>query len=230
MNILQKASVAIFLLSGVSLWAQPSNDDCSNPIRITDITKFCSKVGEFTNVKATPSGYGAATCWTASNKDVWFIFRAIATDISITIRGVNARNPGNAGGTLQTINAALYVGVCGGTLNQIACASDVAAAGVLSLNKGTLVVGKDYLLRVDGRNNAEGTFQICINNFFRQRKQNRIADPQPFCATIIRLSIQSFLVPVSSMMKPPALAWVKAWVSLRTNQAGIPGLPSPTAG
>lgn len=166
MNILQKVTVAFFLFSGVGLWAQPVNDDCSNPIRITDITKFCSKVGEFTNVKATPSGYGAATCWTASNKDVWFVFRAIATDISITIRGVNARNPGNAGGTLQTMNAALYVGVCGGTLNQIACASDVSAAGVLSLNKGTLVVGKDYLLRVDGRNNAEGTFQICINNFF----------------------------------------------------------------
>lgn len=147
-------------------FSQPSNDNCTNPIRIVDVAKYCSKVGEFSNISGTASGYGAPTCWTSSTSDVWFIFRAIATDVSITIRGVNARNPGNAGGTLQTINAALYVGVCGGVLNQIACASDVAASGVLSLNKGSLIVGKDYLLRIDGRNNTMGTFQICINNFF----------------------------------------------------------------
>ncbi|MEO6190167.1 MAG: gliding motility-associated C-terminal domain-containing protein [Saprospiraceae bacterium] len=156
--------LSFFLLFG-SLIAQPSNDNCTKPIRIVNITKYCSKVGEFTNVDATPSGYGKGSCWAATNNDVWFVFRALASDVSITIIGINSG--GTAGGTLKSMTAALYTGVCGApSLNELACSSDNGTRGILSIAKGGLIVGQDYLLRIDGRNALIGTFQLCINNFF----------------------------------------------------------------
>ncbi|MEP7195155.1 MAG: gliding motility-associated C-terminal domain-containing protein [Saprospiraceae bacterium] len=158
-----------FIQSFYVLFAQPANDNCSNAVKIVDVTQYCSKVGEFTNVGGTPS-YGAATCWVASPSDVWFSFRALASDVSITIIGTNPKNNGVAGGTLSSMVAALYSGVCGGTINQLACSSDNANNGILTLYKGGLIVGQQYFIRIDGRNNAFGTFQLCINNYFPPAK------------------------------------------------------------
>jgi gliding motility-associated-like protein len=161
----KKLSLLVCALAfGVTLVAQPSYDNCNSPVKIGDITKYCSKVGEFTTVDATPSGYGASTCWSASPGDVWFAFRAFASDVNITIIGANVA--GTPGGTLRTMQAALYSGVCGGTLQEINCGTDNRNAGILSLYEGGLVVGRDYLLRIDGRSAATGTFQLCINNYF----------------------------------------------------------------
>ncbi|MBK8450683.1 MAG: gliding motility-associated C-terminal domain-containing protein [Saprospiraceae bacterium] len=156
--------VLFLLISGSQLFAQPTNDNCNTPITLTDITNYCSRVGEFTNVDATPSGYGAATCWPSTGRDVWFRFRAFFTDVNITIIGINNRS-GVPGGTLSRPMVALYRGVCGGTISELRCGADLAGNGALGIYQGGLVVGVDYYIRVDGINNSMGTFQLCLNNF-----------------------------------------------------------------
>ncbi len=153
------------LLSVCILYAQPSNDNCTNPVRLTNIKNYCSRVGEFNNLGATASGYGAATCWASATKDVWFVFNAQAPTITITVIGTNV-GTGNRGGTLSSIQAALYLGTCGGTISELACVNDNSNIGIVSFNKGGLVTGQQYFLRINGRNGVEGTFQICIKNFF----------------------------------------------------------------
>ncbi|MBK8954707.1 MAG: gliding motility-associated C-terminal domain-containing protein [Saprospiraceae bacterium] len=153
----------IINISLTSLWAQPSNDNCNNPVIIGDVTKFCSKTGEYTNVASTPSGYGSATCWPGTGSDVWFRFRAFFTDVSITIIGTN--KGGSPAGTLTRPMVALYKGICGGTISELECGVDGQSNGIVNIYQGGLVVGADYFIRVDGVGNATGTFQLCINNF-----------------------------------------------------------------
>lgn len=166
----------LLFLNGL-VWAQPANDDCSNAYRFPDITNYCSKVAEFTLVGSTLSGYGKPGCWTSLAPDVWFSFRALSgSDVAITVIGQNSTAGGNPGGSLAGIQMALYSGVCGGTLSELGCALDANNQGVLSLYEGGLVTGKDYLIRVAGKPNATGTFQICINNFFPPAKAEQDCD------------------------------------------------------
>lgn len=165
--------------------AQPSNDDCSSPIRLSDITKYCSKAGEYTTVGATPSGYGASTCWPNAGEDVWFSFRAFASDVAVTIIGRNVG--GTPQGSLTRIMASMYAGVCGGTLQEINCVTDTRNAGAVTMYEGGLVVGRDYLIRISGMGGAQGTFQLCINNFFPPamaaqdcRRATVLCDNNPF--------------------------------------------------
>lgn len=140
--------------------AQPSNDECANPILIPNVLNFCSATGQFTNVDATPSTYGPATCFGTTQNDVWFAFVAQATDVTITIRGATPQAPG---GTLQNPQLALYFGTCGGTINQLECQS--AVQNIVEGYQGGLFVGSTYLIRVQGGGGNEGTFQLCINNY-----------------------------------------------------------------
>jgi gliding motility-associated-like protein len=152
--------VAVFSIKG---FAQPSNDDCSSPINIPDVTNYCSKIGEFTNINAGNSGYSSATCWPNTDKDVWFRFRAFFTDVNIVVIGTNLG--GTKGGTLARPMVALYKGVCGGTISELECGADVTGKGIFSIYQGALIVGADYFIRIDGANKSSGTFQLCINNF-----------------------------------------------------------------
>lgn len=109
-------SYLLSLVIGLTIstsFGQPSYDNCNNPVVINDVTNYCSKVAEYTNIMATPSGYGSATCWSATNTDVWFRFRAFFTDVNITIIGTNARGGGTPGGTMARPMVALYRGICG---------------------------------------------------------------------------------------------------------------------
>lgn len=172
-KILSFIFLICFALSPVILSAQPANDDCYNPIIIKDVKNWCSQVGEFTNVGATPSSYGKPNCFTNVSHDVWFAFTALATDVVITITGKSSKNPG---GTLLFPEAALYNGYCGGTIGELECITDTKANSVIEMYQGGLFVGATYLIRVDGRATSEGTFQICINNY------NPPADPQSDCS------------------------------------------------
>ncbi|MBK9272718.1 MAG: gliding motility-associated C-terminal domain-containing protein [Saprospiraceae bacterium] len=158
--------ILTYMLAIQAIIGQPANDDCNGPVRLSDITKYCSNIGEFTVVGATPSGYGAATCWSGVAPDVWFSFRAFASDVAFTIIGANPA--GNSGGTLPRMMAAIYTGVCGGTLQEVNCG--LSNSGVLSMYEAGLIVGRDYLVRVAGMGGSTGTFQICINNFFPPAK------------------------------------------------------------
>ncbi len=156
--------ICLLLPCYFGLIAQPANDNCNTPIRIKDITKYCSAVAEFSNVNATPSGYGPATCWVGAGNDVWFTFRAFYTDVSITVVG---RNPttGQSGGTLVAPQVALYTGICGNVLSERQCGADRTNRGIVNINEAGLTVGQDFFIRVSGVNGQQGTFQLCINNF-----------------------------------------------------------------
>lgn len=164
---------AIILLSKVAAYAQPSNDECANPIMLPNVSAFCSNIGAYTNVAATPSLYGPANCFgTTTQNDVWFSFVAEATDVNITIRGATAAGPG---GTLKNPQVALYGGSCGGTLDELECQASTGTSHVAEAYQGGLFVGTTYLIRVQGGGGQVGTFQICINNY------NPPVDPKSDC-------------------------------------------------
>jgi gliding motility-associated-like protein len=152
----------LFLVLPTLVFAQPSNDNCAGTLNLQAGSQLCSPVAAYNNIAATPSGYGAATCWGAASNDVWFSFTAVATDIALTIIG--NQQPA-AGGTLNNPQAALYLGSCVGTINQLACGNHTAGNNVVNLYKGGLIIGQTYLIRIQGENGAMGSFQICLNNY-----------------------------------------------------------------
>ena len=158
----QELILIIALFGAVAAMAQPSNDECTNPIVIPNVLNFCSANAAFTNVGATPSTYGPATCFGATQNDVWFAFTAQATDVTITVRGAT---PQAAGGTLQNPQVALYFGNCGGTINQLECQSTAGSTHIVEGYQGGLFVGSTYLIRIQGNAGRVGTFQLCINNY-----------------------------------------------------------------
>ena len=145
------------------LFAQPSNDDCDTPIVLDDVSNWCSDDGAFTTFGATPSGYGAPSCFSGEHNDLWFTFVAGATDMTVFIRGNTSVAPG---GTLPGPEVALYTANCGGVINELGCETDNEGNGSVELYEGGLIPGLQYLIRVQGRNAANGSFQLCINNFF----------------------------------------------------------------
>jgi hypothetical protein len=174
MRKLSLVAATIILFVTVA-WAQPSNDECSNPIVIQNPINFCSQTGQYTNVGATPSAYGPATCFGATTQnDVWFAFTPLATDVTITVRGATAGAPG---GTLQRPQVALYFGTCGGTINQLECQSAPGNTHVAEAYQGGLFVGSTYLIRVQGAAGQQGTFQLCISNY------NPPVEPTSDCPT-----------------------------------------------
>lgn len=142
--------------------AQPSNDDCSNARPINSITNWCSNAGAFTNEGATPSGFSAPDCFSGAHNDVWFSFVARATDVSIAVIGRTRTSPG---GTLSGPELTLYTGDCSGSLSEWRCGTDTEGDNTGELIRGGLIVGATYLIRVQGRNGATGTFQLCIDNY-----------------------------------------------------------------
>lgn len=137
-----------------------SYDGCETPYVLNNLNNWCSSSAQFTNVGATPSGFGPATCWSSTDADVWFQFTAVAPSVDITING----NTGT-GGTLNQPQVALYTGTCAAVISQQACGQAAPGVNTISIYKGGLTVGVTYLIRVDGFNTNQGTFQVCINNY-----------------------------------------------------------------
>ncbi|MFN0033860.1 MAG: T9SS type B sorting domain-containing protein [Saprospiraceae bacterium] len=166
----------IFALSlcAASAFAQPTNDECSSPIVLPNVLNFCSPADAYTNLAATASSYGAPGCFGSVQSDVWFAFTALATDVTITVRGATAQAPG---GDLQDPQVAFYFGTCGGVINELVCDASAGNANIAEAYKGGLFVGSTYLIRVQGAGGQEGTFQICVNNY------NPPVEPTSDCAT-----------------------------------------------
>ncbi len=178
-----------FFLSN-SIFAQPANDDCASAIALLEVTDWCSDYEAYTNVDATASGFNAATCFSNAGKDVWFYFIATAADVTITIRGDGGAA---AGGTLKSPEVALFSGDCSGTISEEKCAIASPGQNVVSLHKGGLQLGQSYLIRVQGKNNNEGTFQLCITNY------NPPVEPGQDCVTASSLcDASSFTVQQTS--------------------------------
>lgn len=152
----------VLLALPVAVWAQPVNNTCDGAILLTDVTNWCSEFAAYTNVGATPSGYGPATCSTVgAQNDVWFRFVAELTDINIIVNGNSGQG---AGGTLLNPRVALYAGTCGGVINQLECGSGVGV-NIIEVYQGGLTPGETYWIRVSNFTPTGGTFQLCLNNY-----------------------------------------------------------------
>lgn len=136
--------------------AQALNDECFGAVELTNVRNWCSSGSPYNNISATPSGFGPATCFSGDGHDVWYSFTAIATDITILIKPNGLTKP----------EAALYSGNCTGTINELECKSNLAAGGTLELYQGGLFPGSVYYLRIQGEDQSEGRFDICLDNYF----------------------------------------------------------------
>jgi len=136
--------------------AQALNDDCFSAIQLPNVQNWCSSGSQFNNFSALESGYGPATCFSQGGHDVWYSFTAIASDITILIKP----------GTMKKPEAALYIGECNSVINELECQTNLSQGGVLQLYQGGLFPGNVYFLRVQGEDDSEGSFDICLDNYF----------------------------------------------------------------
>src|SRR5262249_27934122 len=102
-----------------------------------------------------------------------------------TVRGATAQAPG---GTLVNPQVALYLGTCGGTINQLECQTAPPGANIVEAYQGGLFVGSTYFIRIQGAAGATGTFQICLNNY------NPPVEPTSDCPTASILCDKSSFV------------------------------------
>ncbi len=160
-------SILFFLASPLLLFAQPINNECTNAILLDNIIDYCSRVEEFTNIAAThDEDMPITSCVAENNQDVWFRFIANRPNITIGIIGQTGGNLPS--GTLSNPAVELLVatgGDCREGVDFIECATDDNDSGTATINKGGLVPGTEYFIRVQGANNESGTFRLCINNF-----------------------------------------------------------------
>ena len=158
MNFKIIALFVSFLCSGL-VSAQPVNDFCLDAFRIDDVTRYCSKTGEYTTLGSAydpdAGDITKATCWSNASHDVWFKFVAIATDVLITVNG----------NTLKRPELAIYTGTCSNISEIFPCVTSPVNLNTATLYKGGLVTGVTYYIRIDGVDQAVGSFQLCINNY-----------------------------------------------------------------
>lgn len=158
--------VFISCLISSQLQAQPDNDFCLDAIRISDVTKYCSKNGAFNNIGATFDSTGNELskpgCWNSARGDVWFRFISIASDVLITVNG----------NSLKTPQIALYSGSCGSQISEVACSEGLSNSNSSTIYKGGLSIGTSYLIRVNSEVGSFGTFQLCVNNYYPPKDQN----------------------------------------------------------
>ncbi|RYE20731.1 MAG: PKD domain-containing protein, partial [Sphingobacteriales bacterium] len=139
--------------------SQP-NDNCANAIALPVGNNVCV-ADSFSNVGATSVATDPMpTCWTPAvvNHNVWFTFVPGSSQVQI-----NTNFFGNSY-TLTNTQVAVFSGSCG-TLTQIACNEDIAVGSTQSqfLVNG-LTPGATYYIMVDGNNNMQGSFGICVQN------------------------------------------------------------------
>lgn len=173
--------LSICLLICFSAFAQPVNDECTGAIPIPDVNNWCSPVGAYTNVGSTPSLATPANCLINNSHDVWFSFVAVAPNLNVSVVG-NASPI--SGGSLIFPEVAIYSGTCG-SLTMLECRSDALGVHVIDQFATGLQIGETYYILVDGRNNFNGTFELCVNSF------NPVPEPSSDCITGVILCDKS---------------------------------------
>lgn len=160
-------STLSFLLLCISVFAQPSNDDCSNLIDL-GVAPVCDKSTIYSNINATPSDIGtdnSPNCFVGNppKNDVWFSFTTAAdiVDYQVVLQSSTLNNVG-----IKNIQLAIYRGACATdamTLSECVIASTTATTISLPLNN--LTPNEIYFIRVDsyGGNENEGEFTLCVN-------------------------------------------------------------------
>ena len=156
--------LVLFSASYAPLYAQPSNDECFSAIALTNVQNWCSAPAAYTTGGATLSAsVPRPVCFPfgTTAPDVWFSFIPQASDLRVSVKGAAGQNPG---GTLQSPQIAIYTGSCSSPI-LVYCASDKLGLNYVELLASGLEAGRRYFMRVSGRNDFRGTFQLCLNNY-----------------------------------------------------------------
>jgi hypothetical protein len=150
--------LTLAVLAGITpAFAQPSNDECTSPVVLTDVTAFCSPIAAYTNVDATPSQYGPASCFGTTQADVWFAFTAIATDVTVAVRGQLLRLREERSKVRSSPSISEPAAEPSISLECQQGPGTNIAEGYF----GGLFVGSTYFIRVQGTAGQKGTFQ-CV--------------------------------------------------------------------
>ncbi len=155
------------MLFTVIVFAQPANDECTAPIVLPDIsTEFCASytnMGATTSIVSTNPSNQVPSCWTGTDRDVWFLFQAKPglEDITITI---------TPNGTIPIFQPqiAIYRGFCvTDNLFPRDCAAANSGANNVTIDALGLTTNSFYFIRVSdyATSNAGGDFELCIKPY-----------------------------------------------------------------
>lgn len=145
----------------ISGYSQPANDNCANAIELTVGNNICAFSNTYSNIGATEETPAppAPGCGNYLGGDVWFKFTVPASGHVIIDTKGGSLNP------LDDLGMAIYSGTCG-SLTLIECDDDDSDNGTYmpKIDRSGLTPGSTIYIRVwEYGNNANGTFQICVN-------------------------------------------------------------------
>lgn len=155
----------------------PNNDEIEKAINQSNTDVFCSEEARYSNMEATSSPRGTPTNWNgAVGKDVWFKFTASKFDVNVTVSGKD--NPASPNTLLNPLVALYTFDEATNSVAEVPTNMLTSNSNVTSVIKGGLTPGQVYYIRVSAAQNNEGTFKLCINNYFAPLK------PGQDCGTV----------------------------------------------
>ncbi|MFA6276393.1 MAG: PKD domain-containing protein [Pedobacter sp.] len=154
----------LFFIISINASAQmPVNDNIANAINIANPNSFCTDDAFYNNINATVVN-GSAASWGGNiGKDVWFKFTATKFDVNINIGG---RTNGASLNTMLNPLVALYIFDQATNFFTEIPGTMLSSNNVTSLYKGALTIGQIYYIRVSAANDNEGSFKLCVDNYF----------------------------------------------------------------
>ncbi len=168
-------TLIFLLISVITLFAQPVNDDCAGIIDL-GVIPYCPDDEFFTNVDATesdigsnnfPTGCSGVGDITDVSRDVWFQFTTDATtfDYTITVTGIT---DGMGSTPLSNPQIAIYRGEClFDELSLLGCGKAADGEMEMAIDIIGLDPNTDYFIRINdwsptGGDNS-GTFKLCVD-------------------------------------------------------------------
>ncbi len=138
------------LLFSATVFAQPSNDNCSGATTLTSATS-CSNIQKDLKNATASSGIPAGCAAGGTHYDVWFQFTALATSHTVTISNLqnNFTNP----------EIQMFSGTCG-SLTSLVC-------GTTTMTGTGLTISNTYYIRVSNIGasmSSQGKFDICVTH------------------------------------------------------------------
>lgn len=151
-----------FILRGSFAFAQHPNDECSNARLIKNPKNFCDTIS---TTGATAGTLSSPTCFSNNGRDIWLSFRAIATDMRMSISNISGSSTPNPQGALYSTEDCQ-------NFSELICRA--GQNGQVELYRGGLTPGETYYIRLQ-TSTGNSIFRYCITNY------NPPADPSSDC-------------------------------------------------
>src|SRR5688572_10775216 len=132
----------------VGIAQTPVNNDCAGAIPITVLDGSCTTANDITNAT---EDVGPSACTVGANENVWFRFVAQGVSAEIVVS--------NAIGVPEISVIQFGTPCVAGSASEIGCAT-----GSPLVLDNQLTIGTTYYVMVAFSNNADGFFDICIDN------------------------------------------------------------------